>query len=128
MPELVQDEEGANRGKDQPRRRRGVIPGRQGEQEGAVPGRQRAIQPKESLVMNKLKVISSDKSRYKPGCKNRAVDKRAEALPQEYIGKAQEADRKYNGVQPGVIGGVKQKLISLGEVRGVVAGNFGEVS
>ena len=78
--------------------------------------------------MNKLKVISSNKSRYKPGCKDRAVDKRAEALPQEYIGKAQEADRKYNGVQPGVIGGVKQKLISLGEVRGVVAGNFREFS
>ena len=41
--------------------------------------------------------------------------------------KAREADRVYNHVTPGTIGPVEQKLIDLGEVRGVVAGNFGEV-
>ena len=55
-------------------------------------------------------VISSNKSRYKPGCKDRAVDKRADALPKEYLVKAQEADRKYNGVQLVVVGVVEQKL------------------
>ena len=56
------------------------------------------------------------------------MDKRAEALPEEYLVKAREADRKYNGVLPGIVGGVEQKLVDLGEVRGIVAGNFGEVS
>ena len=56
------------------------------------------------------------------------MDKRAEALPEEYLVKAREADRKYNGVLPWTVGGVEQKLVDLGEVRGVVAGNFGEVS
>ena len=53
------------------------------------------------LVTHELKVISSNKTRYKPGCEDRAVDKRAEALPQEYLVKAREADHKYNGVLPG---------------------------
>ena len=49
-------------------------------------------------------------------------------MPQEYIDKARAADRKYNGALPGEVGGVKQKQNDLGEVRGIVAGNFEEVS
>ena len=60
--------------------------------------------------------------------KERAVDRRADALQQEYLDKARKADRRYNGVLPGVVGPVEQRLLGLGEVRGVVAGNFGEVS
>ena len=127
MPELVREED-IEGGENQRRRRGRANPGRQREQEGAAPGRQSNTQRRESLVMHELKVISSNKTRYKPGCEDRAVDKRAEALPQEYLIKAREADRKYNGVLPGAVGGVEQKLVDLGEVRGVVAGNFGEVS
>ena len=56
------------------------------------------------------------------------MDRRAAKLPQEYLDKARKADRKYNGTLPGEVGGVEQKLVDLGEVRGVVCGNFGEVS
>ena len=38
------------------------------------------------------------------------------------------ADRKYNGVGEGVVGPTERKLLQLGEVRGVVAGNWWEVS
>ena len=127
MPEPVRNEE-VEGGENQVRGRRRANMGRQGEQEVASSGRQPIIQRKESLVMHELKVISSNKSCYKPGWEDRAVDKRAEALPEEYLVKAREADRKYNGVLPGTVGGVEQKLVDLGEVRGVVAGNFGEVS
>ena len=34
----------------------------------------------------------------------------------------------YNQVQQGTVGPVERKLLELGEVRGIVAGNFGEVS
>ena len=36
--------------------------------------------------------------------------------------------KKYNEVQPGTVGPVERKLLELGEVRGIVSGNFGEVS
>ena len=49
-------------------------------------------------------------------------------VPQEYINKAKAADQKYNQVQEGTVGPVERKLLELGEVRGIVAGNFGEVS
>ena len=82
----------------------------------------------ESLVLHELKIISCNKTRYRPGWKERAVDRRADALQQEYLDKARKADRQYNGVLAGVVGPVEQRLLGLGEVRGVVAGNFGEVS
>ena len=34
----------------------------------------------------------------------------------------------YNHTPPGTTGPVERKLVELGEVRGIVAGNFGEVS
>ena len=42
--------------------------------------------------------------------------------------KARAADRRYNGVMEGEVGRVERKLVELGDVRGIVCGNFGEVS
>ena len=56
------------------------------------------------------------------------MDVRASSLPKEYRGKATKADRRHNGVEEGEVGGCEQRLIDLGCVRGLVAGNFGEVS
>ena len=56
------------------------------------------------------------------------MDRRAGQLQQEYLNKARRADQRYNGVRPGTRGQVVQCLPDLGEVRGVVCGNFGEVS
>jgi hypothetical protein len=56
------------------------------------------------------------------------VDVRASDLQQEYIKKARKADRKYNGTAEGEVGRVESKLVELGEVQGLVCGNFGEVS
>ena len=83
--------------------------------------------PVESNVLHELKVISCSNTRYKPTWTDRAVDRRAGLLQEEYLHKARSADRKYNGVQEGEVGPTERKLIQLGEVRGVVAGNWGEV-
>ena len=45
----------------------------------------------------------------------------------EYIDRAREADRRL-GVQEGRICRVEAKLVSIGKLLGIVAGNFGEVS
>ena len=47
-----------------------------------------------SSVLHELKVISSSRSRYRPGCKDRAVNKRAGELQKEYQDKANLADRR----------------------------------
>ena len=80
-----------------------------------------------SAVLHELKVISCSRSRYKPSWKRRAVDVRADKLPDEYTAKAKAADRR-QGVPEGQQGRVEARLVSLGELRGLVAGNFGEVS
>ena len=72
--------------------------------------------------MHEVKVISCNKTRYKPTLKKRAVDIRAEKLQEEYMVKAREADRVYNHTPVGTIGAVERKLVELGEVRGIVAG------
>ena len=78
--------------------------------------------------MHEVKIISCSKTRYKPNSPKRAVDSRADLLPQEYLNKARAADQNHNQIQPGTVGPVERKLLELGEVRGIVAGNFGEVS
>ena len=55
------------------------------------------------------------------------MDVRALKLPTEYLGKARAADRR-QGVQPGEVGRVESKLVGMGTVRGIVSGNFGEMS
>ena len=69
-------------------------------------------------VLHEVKIISCSKTCYKPNSPKRAVDSRADLLPQEYLNKARAADQNHN----------QMKLLELGEVRGIVAGNFGEVS
>ena len=71
---------------------------------------------------------SRSKTRYKPNSTKRAVDARADLLPQEYLTKAREADRKHNLTPVDTVGPVERKLVELGEVQGIVSGNFGEVS
>ena len=82
----------------------------------------------EGGVLHEVKIISCNKTRYKPASQKRGVDTRADGLQQSYLGKAREADRVHNQTPPGTVGPVEQKLVELGEVRGIVSGNFGEVS
>ena len=49
-------------------------------------------------------------------------------LNNEYIIKARNTDRQYCGTAQGTTGPVETKLATLGEVRGVVVGAFGEGS
>ena len=79
-------------------------------------------------VLHELKVSSCSKSRYIPSSTARAVDKRSAELNKEYLVKARAADRQYGGVEVGRVGPVEAKLASLGQVRGLVFGNFGECS
>ena len=58
----------------------------------------------------------------------RAVDHRAGELQTEYLRKARNTDRAYCGTAEGAIGPVETKLASMGAVRGVVFGAFGECS
>ena len=78
-------------------------------------------------ILHELKCISANKSRYKPTSEERAVDVRASKLQQEYIMKARAADR-LSWVGDGEVGRVEAKLLSLGSIRGIVCGNWGEVS
>ena len=82
--------------------------------------------------LHELKLISSSKTRYLPHRQGqeaqRAVNKRSGELNSEYIGKARSTDQKYCGTEIGTIGPVETKLGSLGEVRGLVVGAFGEGS
>ena len=82
--------------------------------------------------LHELKIISSSKTRYTPHRQGqeatRAVDKRASELNGEYIRKARNTDQQYCGTAPGTTGPVETKLGSLGEVKGVVVGAFGEGS
>ena len=48
-----------------------------------------------SPVLHKLKIISCNKTGYKPPSKVKAVDARADKLQREYIMKAHNADRKH---------------------------------
>ena len=82
----------------------------------------------EGGVLREVKIISCNKTRYKPTWTKRAVDIRAEKLQEEYLVKAREADRVHNHTLAGTVGAVDRKLVELGDVHGIVAGNFGEVS
>ena len=87
----------------------------------------RALAGQATAVLHEVKVISSSRTRYKPTWTKRAVDVRAGLLQSEYISKARAADRR-QGTPEGQVGRVEAKLLSLGEVKGVVAGQWGEVS
>ena len=55
------------------------------------------------------------------------MDHRADQLQGEYLKKARAVDRR-QGVPPGQVGRVEEKLVGLGDVRGIVVGQWGEVS
>ena len=80
-----------------------------------------------SAVLHECKIISCSQTRYRPTWVKRAMDVRTDKLPKEYLEKARAGDRR-QGVPEGVMGGLEARLISLGELRGIVAGNFGEVN
>ena len=52
----------------------------------------------------------------------------ASQLPQEYLKKARTTDRQYCGTPPDTTGPVERKLASMGEIKGIVVGAFGEGS
>ena len=79
-------------------------------------------------VLHEIKVISSSQSRYKPSWAERGVDKRADQLHQEYVGKARKADQVHGGVRQSVVGAVERKLLTYPKVEGIVFGNWGEAS
>ena len=93
-----------------------------GDRVGAPGGR--ALAGQATAVLHEVKVISSSQSRYKPSWKSRAVDVRAEQLQGEYLKKARATDRR-QGTPEEQVGRVEEKLVSLGEVRGIVAGQWG---
>ena len=82
----------------------------------------------EGGVLHEVKIISCNKTRYKPTLMKRAVNIRADKLQQEYIEKNREADRVYNHMPPCTTGTVEHNLVELGEIRGIMAGNLGEIS
>ena len=56
------------------------------------------------------------------------MDLRSSQLHEEYVSKARATDEQYCGTPKGSIGPVERKLASLGEVKGIVFGAFGEGS
>ena len=83
---------------------------------------------KTKQVLHELKVISCSQSRYNPNAEKRSVDTKASLLNREYLKKAHDADRLYNRTPEGQVGRVESQLVELGEVQGLVCGNWGEVS
>ena len=85
-----------------------------------------------SPSLHEIKIISSSKTRYTPHRQGkeatRAVDWRASQLPQEYLMKARTTDRQYCGTPADTTGPVERKLASMGEIKGIVVGAFGEGS
>ena len=75
-----------------------------------------------------LKVINCCLTRYPPGRNDRAVDRRANLLQNEYRRKARDADKNYVGHNSENIGPVERKLMQFGEIIGLVVGAFGEGS
>ena len=73
-------------------------------------------------------MISAGPTRYPRGCRDKAVDRRARALPREYKAKLAAIDMKYNGTQHGQVGPLGQRLESWGELQCLVVGQFGEGS
>ena len=82
--------------------------------------------------LHEIKIISSCPTRYAPHRRGqeatKAVDVRANQLHQSYVAKARATDQTYCGTPDGEMGPVERKLATMGEVKGLVVGAFGEVS
>ena len=81
-----------------------------------------------SSRLAELKVINCCRSRYTPGERTRAVNKRSNQLQSEYRRKARDADRVYGSHESEHAGPVERKLLQYGELYGLVVGAFGEGS
>ena len=81
-----------------------------------------------SPVLHEVKCISSSETRYKPTMIERGVDRRANQLHNEYVGKARKADQQFGGTLQGEVGQVERKLLTFPKVEGLVFGNWGEGS
>jgi hypothetical protein len=77
-----------------------------------------------------LKVINHCPSRYGPNQTDRCgpVEKRAAAIPTEYVNKLRNKDRAYHNTAPGEQGPMEAALQSLGGCTGLVGGFYGEMS
>ena len=80
------------------------------------------------MRLAELKVINCCQTRYTPGDRTRAVDKRSKLLAGEYRKKARDVDRLYGGAREGVAGAVENRLLQFGDLQGLVVGAFGEGS
>ena len=101
------------------------------QRQGCVPDRALrlpTIQGQTTRHLSKQKFISSGSSRYPRGCGDKAVDRRARALPEEYRARFSTIDRQYHGVIRGQIGPLKERFDSMGELQCLVVGRFGEGS
>ena len=58
----------------------------------------------------------------------RGVDRRAEQIHNEYVGKARKADQQFGGTPVGEVGRVERKLLTFPRVEGLIFGNWGEGS
>ena len=75
-----------------------------------------------------LKIINCCPSRYQVGDKQKAVDRRANLLANEYRKKARTVDRDYGGTMAGEVGPIERKLEEYGDLLGLVVGKWNEGS
>ena len=71
-----------------------------------------------------LKNINCCSSRYDVNSRQKAVDRRAGLLANEYRKKARAVDKDYVGVPEGEVGPVERKLEEYGDILGLVVGNW----
>ena len=84
-------------------------------------------------MLGDVKTMTHCKTRYNPaalrdGVRGKAVAARALKVHHEYTRAARMLDAKYCATLPGQVGPVSTKLLSYGQIRGLVFGAFGEVS
>ena len=77
-----------------------------------------------------FKAINQCKTRYKPTQTERCepVNKRAAEIPDEYIKKLREKDRRYHNTANGEVGPMEEALMSYDGCSGLVGGFYGEFS
>ena len=75
-----------------------------------------------------LKVNNCCPTRFPLGDQRRAVDRRANLLPNEYRRIARGADRVYGNHPNDVAGPVEKKLLQYGDLMGLFVGAFSEGS
>ena len=122
-------QEGLNR-LERGRKRQGILPDfrLRGSVAGMRVGVRGAVASESRLA--ELKVLSSCPTRYAraPRAREKAVKKRADQLPNEYLKKAQKVDTEYGGVPEGTMGPVATKLVSYPRLEGWVFGAWAECS